>query len=270
MNLRFHPLADVFPLMEGAEFDALVADIKAHGLREPVMVFEGMILDGRNHYRACQSAGIEPTFTTYTGDDPVAYVISANIHRRHLTAEQKRDLIAELIKAQPEKSNRQIAKATGVSHPHVAKVRGELEKTGDVETVTTSIDSKGRKQPARKKHRPDRWLSPRVRQRRRRAAATPAAGVASAIVKAEPDDAGSDEWQDYSIPGEPKDVTDSGRKRGLMARAAEAVRLARFDDLVGLEIGEEMRRAVKNGADAWAELQAALAEREPSPARRDR
>src|SRR5262249_53547274 len=146
MNLRFHPLADIFPLMEGAEFDELVADIKAHGLREPITIFEDKILDGRNRYRACQAAGIEPTFTTYTGDDPVAYVISANIHRRHLTAEQKRDLIAELIKAQPEKSNRQIAKATGVSHPHVAKVRGELEKTGDVETVTTSIDSKGRKQ----------------------------------------------------------------------------------------------------------------------------
>jgi ParB-like chromosome segregation protein Spo0J len=268
---RFHPLADIFPLMEGEEFDALVADIKANGLIEPIVMLDGMILDGRNRYRACVAADVEPTFRPFTGDDPAAYVISANVHRRHLTAEQKRDLIAELIKAQPEKSNRQIAKATGVSHPHVAKVRGELEKTGDVETVTTSIDSKGREQPARKKHRRERWLSPRVRQRRRRAAAgSPADGVTSAIVKVESDDAGSDDGRDHYYFDEPKDVTDAGRKRGLMARAAEAVRLARFDDLVGLEIDEEMRGAVKDGADAWAELQAALAEREPSPARRDR
>jgi DNA-binding Lrp family transcriptional regulator len=83
--------------------------------------------------------------------DPYAYVISANIHRRHLTAEQKRELIAKLLRAMPEKSNRQIAKQVKASHPHVAKVRAELEKTGDVETVSTSIDTKGRKQPAKRK-----------------------------------------------------------------------------------------------------------------------
>src|SRR5262249_14979772 len=76
--------------------------------------------------------------------------ISANIRRRNLTAEQTRDLIAKLIKAAPAKSNRRIAKEAGASHPHVAKVRGDLEKSGDVETVTTSIDTKGRKQPAKR------------------------------------------------------------------------------------------------------------------------
>jgi len=151
-KLKFHPLADIFPLMEGAEFDELVADIKANGQHEPVVLYDGMILDGRNRYRACLAAGVGPDFINGDGwiDDPAALVISANIHRRHLSAEEKRDLIAKLIKARPEKSNRQIAKAAGVSHPHVAKVRGELEKSGDVETVTTSIDTKGRKQPTKK------------------------------------------------------------------------------------------------------------------------
>src|SRR5262249_10779181 len=88
-------------------------------------------------------------------DDPFAYVISANIHRRHLTAEKKRDLIATLLKADPTKSNRQIAKLTNTSHPHVAKVRGEMEQAGDVETVTTSIDTKGREQPAKRKKAAD-------------------------------------------------------------------------------------------------------------------
>jgi hypothetical protein len=152
-ELKFHPLADIFPLMEGDEFDALVADIKANGLQEDIVCHDGMILDGRNRYRACLAAGInlEDRFIHVLGiGDPVAYVISKNIHRRHLTAEQKRNLIAKLIKAQPKKSNRQIAKTAGVSHPHVAKVRGDLERSGDVETVTTSIDTKGRKQPAKK------------------------------------------------------------------------------------------------------------------------
>jgi hypothetical protein len=100
VSLQFHPLADIFPLMEGAEFNELVADIKANGLCECIVLYDGMILDGRNRYRACLKAGFEPV--TIDGGklikNPAAYVISANIHRRHLTAEQKRELIAKLIK----------------------------------------------------------------------------------------------------------------------------------------------------------------------------
>jgi hypothetical protein len=173
-SLQFHPLADIFPPMEGAEFDALVADIKANGLRESITIYEGKILDGRNRARACQAVGWAAStilstlnarhFLPEFEGDPAAYVISANIHRRHLTAEQKGELIAKLIKAQPEKSNRQVAKATGVSHPHVAKVRAEMEQAGDVETVTTSIDTRGRKQPAKRGWSRARWRQHRAKR----------------------------------------------------------------------------------------------------------
>jgi hypothetical protein len=150
--LPAHAAAALFPETTGADYAAIKADIKQQGQLHPIItVGEGAdikVLAGRTRQSACIELGIEPKYQPYQGNDPIAFVIGDNIHRRHLTAEQKRDLIAKLIKAQPKKSNRQIAKMAGRSHPHVAKVRKKLEQAGDVETVTTSIDTMGREQPA--------------------------------------------------------------------------------------------------------------------------
>src|SRR5262249_13050731 len=66
------------------------------GIREPIVLFEGKILDGRSRYRACIEAGVEPTFTVYQGDDPIAYVISLNLRRRHLDESQRAMVAAKL------------------------------------------------------------------------------------------------------------------------------------------------------------------------------
>jgi hypothetical protein len=147
----FHPLADLFPLIEGREFEDLVADIKANGLIEDIVLFDGMILDGRNRYRACMAAGVPPI--TYNADkwiaDPAAFVISANIRRRHLNREQRGELLIKIIAAAPEKSDRQIAKSIGVDHKTIGAARAKGEQLGSVPQLESTLgaDGKSRKRP---------------------------------------------------------------------------------------------------------------------------
>jgi hypothetical protein len=96
MTIPYHPLAELFPLMEGAAFEELVADIKAHGLHNPVTLYETKILDGRNRERACEEAGVEPLYDSYDGDDPLGFVVSQNVARRHLDDSQRAMIAARL------------------------------------------------------------------------------------------------------------------------------------------------------------------------------
>jgi ParB-like chromosome segregation protein Spo0J len=97
-----HPAADVFSLLEGAEFDALCEDIREHGLREPItrMRVKGkrVVLDGRNRLRACQVARVKAEWRDYDGEagGVVAFVLSANLHRRHLDESQRAMAAARL------------------------------------------------------------------------------------------------------------------------------------------------------------------------------
>jgi hypothetical protein len=98
--MEFHPLAEAFPLIDGAAFDELVADIDEHGVREPIVLYEGKILDGRNRWRAARAAGAPCPHRVFDGDDPVAFVISANLHRRHLNESQRAMIAAKLVNVQ--------------------------------------------------------------------------------------------------------------------------------------------------------------------------
>lgn len=103
-NIELHPLCTLFPRMVGDEFAALCADIRLNGLRLPIVMHDGMILDGGNRYRACLEVGVKPTFTKYAGDSVVAFVLSSNLHRRHMTAGQQAAIVAsaqDWAKAQP-------------------------------------------------------------------------------------------------------------------------------------------------------------------------
>jgi hypothetical protein len=165
-HLRVHPAADLLPRMSAVELQELADDIEKNGLRVRVVTFsddDGIqyLLDGRNRLDALELLG-RPIFDalghrnySFFGDrqydlDPYDYVISTNVKRRHLTAEQKRELIAKLLKARPEQSNRQTAKLVGVDDKTVGKVRTEMEATAEIPQLDKTTGADGKARPARK------------------------------------------------------------------------------------------------------------------------
>jgi len=93
-DYALHPLCTLFPRMDGAEFDALCADIRANGLQQPIVLHEDMVLDGGNRWQACRAVGVQPRFVVFAGDDPAAFVLSANLHRRHMEAGQRAAIVS--------------------------------------------------------------------------------------------------------------------------------------------------------------------------------
>lgn len=94
----WHDYANLFPMLDAAAQDALRADIQAHGVREPVILFGGRILDGRNRYMAARDLGMDFPVVDFSGTDAdaLAYVLSTNLHRRHLTESQRAAVAAKL------------------------------------------------------------------------------------------------------------------------------------------------------------------------------
>ena len=106
-----HPAAELFPMMSEIEFQAMKEDIRLHGQNDDVLIWNGTLLDGRNRLRACTELGIEPGWAEIPKTiDPVAWVLSHNLHRRHLTTAQ-RAMVAEklaTLRAGEKKSNSSI------------------------------------------------------------------------------------------------------------------------------------------------------------------
>ena len=148
-----HPYSKIFPPMKDDDFDKLVADIKANGLHQPIVMYQGKILDGNNRYRACLLAKVKPRVTELEASDAQAqrYVISANIHRRHLDPKTRKEILETLLKLDPTKSNRQLGEETKLDHKTVGTIRAEMVAGGEIPHQEKTVGKDGVAQPTKTK-----------------------------------------------------------------------------------------------------------------------
>ena len=146
-ELKIHPAAELFPPMTEAEFLGLKQDIREHGQREAIVVWKGDLIDGRHRLRACRELDIEPEIAELMDEtDPWQYVVSHNLHRRHLTTAQRSmvaDKLASLKRGEKKAdtgipvsppSQAEAAAMVNVSVDSVQQAR-KIRKTATPETV---------------------------------------------------------------------------------------------------------------------------------------
>lgn len=142
-NYEFHDTANAFPFITGEAYESLKKDIEQNGIIEPIYLFEGKIIDGRNRYRVAQDLGLNDIpVREYEGDDPVEFVQSMNLHRRQLTPSQRAAAAAFLADFRPGhhhddegyETQTDMAKRLGVSRRMVVEATS-LKRNASTELV---------------------------------------------------------------------------------------------------------------------------------------
>ena len=141
-KIPVHPAAAVFPMLNESELSELADDIKANGLQQPLVVAEyedeEHLIDGRNRREACRIAGVEPQAVSLDdGIDLVAYIISTNIHRRHMTKGQRAMVVAKIYPepakgGRGKKSSSNLAETAGFSQRRLNEARFVLRYASEL------------------------------------------------------------------------------------------------------------------------------------------
>ena len=125
-DIQPHKLAELFPRMVGEEFDALVQNIRDHGLHQPLTSYQGKVLDGINRLAACKAAKVKPRFVEFTGTEAeaLAFTVSQNLTRRHLTVAQRAVISLRFLEVEQEMARTRML-AGKASDPHQQSDEGQ-------------------------------------------------------------------------------------------------------------------------------------------------
>lgn len=140
------------PPLSPEEYSELEASIKEHGIQVPIIIDEdGVVIDGHHRQKIAQELGIrcpKRQVIDKTESEKRTLALSLNVHRRHLNREQKRALIAESLKADPQLPDLQHAHRTGASPHTVKSVRTDLESDLQIANDTPRVNARGQERPA--------------------------------------------------------------------------------------------------------------------------
>jgi hypothetical protein len=129
MEYEFHPVASLFPLMDDESFRDLCNDVAVNGLIEPIWLYDGKIVDGRNRYLACLQTQTRPIFREWAGTESlVEFIVSLNLRRRHLNSSQRAMIAQRMIPLLEEEGKERQRKAGREHGRGTVKVNQKIDE----------------------------------------------------------------------------------------------------------------------------------------------
>ena len=127
MSYPIHPLAEIFPPLAAVEYELLKADIAEHGLKHPIILHDGMVLDGKHRQQVCEELGIELATKEFDEGDPLTFVVRTQVGRRNLNESQRALAAARLSATSEAGGDRQSKKHSadlpnGLTQPKASEV----------------------------------------------------------------------------------------------------------------------------------------------------
>jgi hypothetical protein len=148
----------VMPALPAEDYEALKADIAARGVMVAIEMDEyGNILDGYNRIKVCRELGINDypvvVRSGLSEAEKLTHARRVNLLRRHLSQEQRRQLVADELRGDPSRSDRQIAAGLGVDHKTVGAARDRLGGTGEIPQLEKTTGTDGKARPVNRQHK---------------------------------------------------------------------------------------------------------------------
>lgn len=267
MVYKIHPAAELFPLLTGDSLKEMVADIKQNGLLVPIELYEGQVIDGRNRLKACESAGQEPEFVDIQCDDPWEYVLSLNLHRRHLN-ESQRSAVAAKIATRQNGSNQHEKEGGQIYPPSIKNAAKRLNVSEKSVKSAKKVQAKGTKKLN------DAVESGKVRVSDAAKIVDKPKAEQNAAVKAVESGKAKTVSQSVSKPSTPK-VAPSGKTKCLCCDGSGFVSIVKSDQsfdswwqviLANAATGSRLKTNRVKASKAWPKALAKLAKTHNDPA----
>jgi len=137
-EIEIHPAADIFPMLPKDELQELADDIKKNGLVHPIVIKDSVLIDGRNRREACRIAGVQPETQELNGADPVAYILSSNINRRHMTKGQRAMAVGIIYPESYDKEAKKSFQNENISNAHISRARTVIKHAPDLSGAVLS------------------------------------------------------------------------------------------------------------------------------------
>ena len=241
-----HPAAALFPMMSAEELDVLGDDMLANGQREAIVLYRGQILDGRNRFEACILKGIEPRFREERPADPYAFVATANLHRRHLSEEQRGMIAARLATMKQgdnqHSPNGETSQARAAELLRVSKRRVERSHEVIGKGVPDLVDAVERRDVKVSAAAEFAKVTPPLDQQRLIAEHGSAAAAVKATVKSKADRAANKMPRKVPDPKAAADRTEA--RAGLDGARATYVATVEAANLTAAQLANEIRKVV--------------------------